>query len=1396
MAPVGSGMSKETTEQPTADSELCRLRAEVAALREELAQERSRAAAQASEYRYEAMFQALYGQGDHLAGILEPDGVLWHANQTALEMVGCSAAEVVGRLFWELPWWSHSAAEQDRVREAVTRASQGAMVRFETTHLAVDGGLRTIDFTLKPVCDETGRVFCLLPEGRDITAYREAERALVEERQLAAGIFDSLPGLAYVYDEHGRFVRWNRGFRELLGWTDEQLSQITALETIQPGDRSVASAAVEHAYETGEGSSEVTLCGPDGQELPCYCAGVRVDVGGHECVVGIALDITARQQAEEQARQVAEHLRTVSDSLLDAVITVDHEGLVEYWNPAAEAMFGYSSADALGRAVHDLVMADNHRAQFSSGFARFQQTGQGAAVGQVVELLAKHHDGHTFPVELSLSAAQINDQRKVTAVVRDITERKRSETEQRLRHDFYQRQATVFLSLIADGSLMAGDLQEAVQRVTEACSQVIGTERVSVWLYSEDYAALHCVDVYEHTPHRHSGGLELDSGAFPTYTASHRKGQVIAASDVTTDARTREVPASYYAEYGICSLLDAPVWLHDRIGGILSFEHVGTQRQWLPEEERLATTMATVVSLCYEAAERRRVTEALRRSETELSSMLRAASVGITLTRDRICYQANATMGRLFGYPVEELIGKPTRSLFVSQEEYDRIGDLLRDLDAGADVVTGDAQLRRKDGSVVDVNIRLTLLDPNDHSAGYVAMLQDITDRNRAEAQLRETLQRLHDIVEFLPDPTLVIDSDRRVVAWNHAMEQLTGARAEDLLGQGDHAYALPFYGQRRPILIDLVDYSTAELEAKYDFVRRVGDKIYAETCVEQLNGADHVHLWGVASPLYDQAGNRTGAIEVIRDISEPRRAAAALAVSEERLRTLINAMPDIIIFKDGEGRWLEANDYCLHLFGLTGLPYHGRGDRELAELNPFHRDTFEVCRLTDEAAWAARATRRRDEVIAQPDGGEMVFDIIKVPLFNEDGSRRGLVVVGRDLTARREDEAERERLQDQLQQAMKMEAVGRLAGGVAHHFNNLLTTINGNIELALLELSDADPLTVYLDEVLQASDSAASLTRQLLAFSRRQIIEPKVLNLNDLVENMRRMLARLIGEDVVVQTKLGGDLGSVKVDPGQFEHVLVNLAVNARDAMPDGGKLIIQTANLDLDDAYCDAHAQVQPGPYVLLAVSDTGTGMDDHTKQHLFEPFFTTKPKGRGTGLGLATIFGTVRQAGGAIEVYSEVGLGSTFKIYLPRVDEAATELLKEKPVAELPRGTETVLLVEDEASVRDLALMILKRLGYHVLHAANGGEAFMMVERYQGRIDLLMTDVVMPGMNGRELAERLLVMQPEMRVLFTSGYTEDVIVHHGVVEESLNFVGKPYTMANLAQRLRDVLGPPTQP
>jgi two-component system cell cycle sensor histidine kinase/response regulator CckA len=396
------------------------------------------------------------------------------------------------------------------------------------------------------------------------------------------------------------------------------------------------------------------------------------------------------------------------------------------------------------------------------------------------------------------------------------------------------------------------------------------------------------------------------------------------------------------------------------------------------------------------------------------------------------------------------------------------------------------------------------------------------------------------------------------------------------------------------------------------------------------------------------------------------------------------------------------------------------------------------------------------------------------------------------DITERRRTEEALRKSEEQLRQWQRVEAIGRLAGGVAHDFNNLLMTIKGCSELLLGAFDRRDPRREEVDEILKAADRATSLTRQLLAFGRRQVLQPQVLDLNAVVMNMDKMLRRLIGEDVQLITCLDSNLWSVKVDPGMIEQVIMNLAVNSRDAMPSGGKLTIETTNVTHDENYASHHVSVKPGFYVMLAISDTGCGMDKETQSHLFEPFFTTKETGKGTGLGLSTVYGIIKQSGGNVWAYSEPGLGTTFKIYLPQVEKGAKAYrprLKPKE-AGAAGGTETILLVEDEEAVRSMVSKVLQNRGYTVLEARHGNEAVEVSERYEGSINLMVTDVIMPQMSGRELAERLTTLRPKMHVLYMSGYPDNTIVQHGVLEPGTSFLQKPFTISALEAKVREIL------
>lgn len=526
----------------------------------------------------------------------------------------------------------------------------------------------------------------------------------------------------------------------------------------------------------------------------------------------------------------------------------------------------------------------------------------------------------------------------------------------------------------------------------------------------------------------------------------------------------------------------------------------------------------------------------------------------------------------------------------------------------------------------------------------------------------------------------------------------------------------------------------------------------------------------------------------VERELSEAqarqaRRATErALQVSRMRFQRLFDSGVIGIVVGDGSGRVVEVNGAFLTMVGYTHDELLS-GDLDLGDMTP--------------PEWAhanaSAAEQLRERGFSRPWEKEYVRkDGTRVPALVAVASLDGSEYMSISLNL-----SERKRLEDQVRRAQKMEAIGTLAGGVAHDFNNLLSVVLTYTGLLLDGLTDGDPVKADLEEVKKAGERAADLTRQLLAFSRQQMLQPRVLDLNQVVTGMDRMLRRLLGADIELSLLTAQTVGKVHADAGQIEQVILNLVVNARDAMPKGGQLTVETQNVELDAEYASQHIDVAPGSYVLIAVTDTGVGMDASTLAHIFEPFFTTKDKGKGTGLGLSTVFGIVRQSGGHIWVYSEPGKGTTFKVYVPRTDRRPESPTTSSPPPVTLRGPETVLIVEDEDQVRAIMRAVLRRYGYNVLEAQNGGEAFLICEKYTARIHLLLTDVVMPRMSGRELAERLAPMRPDMKVLYVSGYTENSIVHHGVLDAGVAFLAKPITPDALARKVRELLdGPGPKP
>src|SRR6202161_1098864 len=797
--------------------------------------------------------------------------------------------------------------------------------------------------------------------------------------------------------------------------------------------------------------------------------------------------------------------------------------------------------------------------------------------------------------------------------------------------------------------------------------------------------------------------------------------------------------------------------------------------------------------------ERCEAERAQQEAEKKLSLLFENAVEGIFQTTvDGQLLSVNPALARMCGYgsAAEMLatvhdIGKD----FYADPQ--TRGEFQRAIEENGAVEAFEYQLRRKNGTLIWISENARVIrDADGKVTAYEGTMEDITERKRSELERQITFEIIHgvNVTDNLDELLYLIHQSLNKVLY---AENCFVALYESASGM----FHFPFF-------VDQFDEAPPPQQVGRSctaYVYRTGRAmLIPQQVFDRLAADGEVELVGTPSPSWLGVPLRTPAATIgvlvvqhyenefaytERDLEflasvggqialaiDRNSAEEKIGESVARLRVLVEQLP--------AGLWTVGKDLCFTSALGAGLTRLGLKPNQIVGVSLF--DYFE----TPDPAFLPIAAHRR-AIAGEPTtfhvewkGGSYTCHV--EPLRTAEGELQGAICMALDITDRRQ-------LEEQLRQAQKMEAVGRLAGGIAHDFNNLLMVIQGYADLMTERLAEGDPLRRNAEQIQTASQRATSLTRQLLAFSRKQMLAPKVMSIQSVVGDMEKILRRLIGEDVQLETSSVPDLGLVKADRSQIEQVIMNLGVNARDAMPEGVLLTIETANVDLDESFSHSSVMLSPGPYVMLAVTDNGCGMDVETQAHIFEPFFTTKEKGKGTGLGLATVYGIVKQSGGYVWVYSEPGRGTSFKVYLPRLEEDAALPRIEFPanVSSNPRGSETVLLVEDEKGVRELAREYLQMIGYSVIEAENGHAALELAAMHDGQIHLLMTDVVMPGISGRELSQRVQAVRPDIRVLYMSGYTDQAVVHHGILESDAVLLQKPFTLNALALKLREILG-----
>jgi PAS domain S-box-containing protein len=1204
-----------------------------------------------------------------------------------------------------------------------------------------------------------------------------AEESLRESEESYRRIVEQAEEIIYRTDARGYFIFCNPRGARILKYTESELLGLHYLDVIRPDYRDAAEEFYKHQLISGTPTTYY--------EFPAVCHdGAEVLLGQNvQAVVengritgfqAVARDMTERKRSEEALRKLEEY-RNLFQLANDAILILDAaEGTVLDVNDKACESYGVAHDEFISRTLQDIT-------KDPGGAEHFLERVRTEGKLQEFEVVHINLDGSPINFMVNTSLIEHQGRKAILSINRDITERKRAEAALRESEESYQR----LVEMSPDGIIVHKD--ELVEFVNSAGLKLIGATSETA-VIGKSVIDLVRPEYRELMKERVS---RLQRGEF----LPQIEVKVTRLDGVEIDCEVMSVP----------------------------FTH---------------KNQPAVQVVIRDITERKHALEALREREESYQRIVEISPDAILVHRDGVIDFVNNAGVKMIGASSKaELIGK---SVFyrIPPAYREAMTERVSRLQQGEFPPPIEIKLTKLDGSEIDCEVLSVPFGRGDHIAVQV-IARDITRRKRAEQEQNrlqgerdQLLEQLQLQMEFMPIAFLLTDADFRTTYWNPAAERIFGFTKEEVLGTYGHQLIVEPDSQ---VFIEAIFKRVAageSLSSSFaDNVTRDGRRITCEWYTAPLKKAD---------------GTFVGIMSMAQDVTQQKQAALDLQEANKRALTDYERLVERIAELGqtlGSARDLTIIFRALRDFAVLSVPCDGLIISLYNQEKGTRRPTY--C-WTDETEFdpkdagdipvgegsTGRAIKSGSVIIAN-DFQQQLLKAIQAPVMigecvGDKTPRSALTapmaVMGRTIGcievqsyqagAYSEDHATAMRMaanlaanavenvtlierelakEEQLRQSQKMEAIGQLAGGVAHDFNNLLTVITGYSELALRRIAKDDPLRKNIEGITKAGVRAAGLTRQLLAFSRRQMLQAKVLDLNSVVGEMNTMLQRLIGEDIDLVTVLRPSLGQIKADPGQLEQVLLNLVVNARDAMPKGGKITIETGHIRLDEAYAREHVAVQPGRFVVLTVSDTGLGMDAETQKRIFDPFFTTKEVGKGTGLGLSTVYGIVKQSEGSIWVYSEIGRGTTFKVYLPRVDEVADEEALANGSQLVQGGSETILLVEDEELVRNLAVEILEQYGYAVIAAANGEEGLRLCKSFTGRIDLMITDVVMPQMSGRELAEKIAALWPETRVLYMSGYTDDAIVRHGILDEQMAFIQKPFLPDALARKARELLDLP---
>jgi two-component system, cell cycle sensor histidine kinase and response regulator CckA len=1158
-------------------------------------------------------------------------------------------------------------------------------------------------------------------------------------------ILESMQEAYFETDLKGNMLFYNDRVTGVLGYSPEEISDMTFKQLVNEANAKKLYETFSTVYRTREAirGFEWQVIKKNGEiiDVESSIALLRHKNGKPRGFLGVVRNITKRKQAETKLRQNEEYYRNILNSIEESYLELDLKGNLRFFNQAVMNELGYTSEELAGMNYQRIVGKENEKMVYEK-FHKVFLTGEPVKdfAWQVIK-----KDGSSIDVESSIALLRDENGKPCgfRSVERDITRRRQIEEDLKRSEERYR----TILDIMGEAYL-EHDLKGNIIFANDTACKLLGLGRekligMNYRNYLTPEAAKNISDIFQRVYKTGQPALLID------YDVLHEDG--------TTNTYEMNVAL-----------------VQDQSGTPCGFR-----------------------VLTWDVTERKKTELDLRESEKRYRIIVENMQDSISLLDLDLnyIYQSPSEI-RITGFTPEELMKIPLQNQ-MTQESYQLVEKIMAEelaLEFSGEPLdlhrsrTVELESYHKNGGTIWEEITAAFnRDENGKPIGILISSREITKRREIQEALKESEKRYRLIAENVNDIVWTIGLDLKFIYASPSHFRVTGFTPEQTGKMSFPDFITPeSFALITRVLSEELSIETSGQSADPNRSRTLELEIYAKP---------REHIWMEVNATFnrDATGKANAILAVGRDITRRKKIEQALLESEKRYRMIVENMSDII--------WVMDLDFRYKYRSPSNIQITGHTPEEIKTIPARNHITPESYALAEKVLAEElklefsgepvdpHRSRTLEVEVYHKNGGTIWLEISATFGRDENGKPSELIIAGRNVTERKKMQAEKETLEKQLIQAQKMETVGRLAGGVAHDFNNMLSVILGYVDLAKLRLYKGSPVLNDIAEIEKAAIRSRDITSQLLAFSRKQIIAPKNINLNKMIAHTQKTLARLIGEDIDLKVHPEDGVWIIRFDPSQIEQILMNLAVNARDAMPHGGKLTIETANVRLNDAYCREHLGFHPGYYVCLTISDNGTGIDKETLPYIFEPFFTTKETGKGTGLGLATVYGIVQQNGGFINVYSEPGQGTSFKIYLPR----SVEELDIKPAAEdepLVMGSGNIVLVEDDALVLRMTTDMLRSIGYSVTAVANPLEALHLCGKGDMDIDLVMTDVVMPVMSGRELRDRLSIIRPDIKVLFMSGYTSNVIVHHGVLEQGVHFLQKPFSIKGLATMISEIM------